>query len=168
MSAELGPDMASLASCATCGGSVDANAAAMSPGATSAYVYARGRIEPRFPNLAAEKEFVQATGRADTVGQTDQQAFQAVLAKRENRYLARQMCWVLTIQGLDAYVLVPRDSLDLALLVDAIRSAPGPGDIDVVIGTRGPITTSMSPGPGAERIASTSSARSNESRGTST
>ena len=28
-----------------------------------AYVYALGRIEPRFPDLAVEKEFAQATGR---------------------------------------------------------------------------------------------------------
>ena len=33
-----------------------------------AYVYAIGRIEPRFPTLSAEKEFAQATGRAETAG----------------------------------------------------------------------------------------------------
>jgi hypothetical protein len=38
-------------------------------------VYAIGRIEARFPRLSVEKEFAQATGRAETAGQTDQQAF---------------------------------------------------------------------------------------------
>lgn len=105
----------------------------------SAYVYAIGRVEARFPNLAVEKEVAQATGRLSTAGKTDQQSFHAVLARRENRYLVRQLCWVLTIQGLETYLLTPRDPLDVDLLVDAIRPAPSPNDIDVVIGHRGPV-----------------------------
>ena len=115
--------------CPTCAG----GAAAMS------YVYAIGRVEARFPNLAAEKEFAQATGRTETAGKTDQQTFHTVLSKRENRYLVRQLCWVLTIQGLETYLLQPRDPADLDLLVEAIRPAPSPNDLDVVIGLRGPI-----------------------------
>ena len=103
------------------------------------YVYAVGRVEARFPNLAAEKEFAQATGRADTAGKTDQQTFHAVLSQRENRYLARQLCWVLTVQGLETYLLQPRDQTDIDLLVETIRPAPNPNDVDVVIGARGPI-----------------------------
>jgi hypothetical protein len=102
------------------------------------FVYAIGKVEARFPNLAAEKEFAQASGRADTAGKTDQQTFHAVLSRRENRYLARQLCWVLTIQGLETYLLVPRDPADIDLLVEAIRPVPTPSDIDVVIGLRGP------------------------------
>ncbi len=103
------------------------------------YVYAIGRVEARFPNLSVEKEFAQATGRTETVGKTDQQTFHAVLSKRENRYLVRQLCWVLSIQGLETYLLQPRDPADIDLLVEAIRPAPSPDDIDVVIGLRGPI-----------------------------
>jgi hypothetical protein len=103
------------------------------------FVYAIGRVEARFPNLAAEKEFAQAGGRTDTAGKTDQQTFHAVLSRRENRYLTRQLCWVLTIQGLETYLLVPRDPTDIELLVEAIRPVPTPSDIDVVIGLRGPI-----------------------------
>lgn len=128
--------------CATCGAPADGVAVpelTLPAHARAAYVYAIGRIEARFPNLAAEKEFAQATGRADTAGKTDRQAFHAVLSLRENRYLARQLCWVLTIQGLETYLLVPRDSSDLDLLLAAIRPAPDPNDIDVVIGTRGSI-----------------------------
>ena len=50
---------------------------------TISYVYAIGRVEARFPNLAAEKEFAQATGRTETAGKTDQQAFHAVLSERQ-------------------------------------------------------------------------------------
>ncbi len=111
----------------------------MQPLAAASFVYAIGRVEARFQNLAAEKEFAQATGRSDTAGMTDQQTFHAVLSKHEHRYLRRQMCWVLTIQGLETYLLTPRDPADTDLLVEAIRPAPSPNDIDVVIGLRGPI-----------------------------
>jgi PatG Domain len=101
------------------------------------YVYALGRVEARFRTLAAEKEFAQATGRADTKGLTDRQTFRSVLSQRENRYLARQMCYVLTIEGLETYILVPSEPADLDLLIEAIRPNPSDLDIDVVIGTRG-------------------------------
>jgi hypothetical protein len=106
---------------------------------TPAYVYALGRVEPRFPSLALEKEFVQATGRAETAGLTDRQALYTVLSARQNRYLARQLCYVLTIEGLETYILQPRDPADVELLIDATRPAPRPTDVDVVIGVRGPL-----------------------------
>src|SRR5688572_21621078 len=56
---------------------------------TVSYVYAIGKVEARFPNLAAEKEFAQVAGRTETSGKTDQQTFHAVLSQRENRYLVR-------------------------------------------------------------------------------
>jgi len=103
------------------------------------YVYAIGQVEARFPSLSAEKEFAQATTRTETSRKTDQQTFHAVLSKPENRYLVRQLCWVLTIQGLETYLLVPHDAADIDLLVEAIRPVPTPNDIDVVIGVLGGI-----------------------------
>jgi PatG Domain len=109
------------------------------PAETAQFVYAIGRIEARFPSLGVEKEFAQATGRADSAGLTDRETAQAVLSDPANRYLARQLCWVLTIEGIDTYILIPHDAPDLDLLIDAIRPAPSPLDIDVVIGTLGPL-----------------------------
>jgi hypothetical protein len=127
-------------SCPSCGAAAaQAPRAVANGGAASSYVYALGRIEARFPRLSVEKEFAQATGRADTKGLTDRQALQSVLAKPENRYLARQLCWVMTIEGLETYILVPRDSADISLLVDALRPNPQPWDLDCVIGLRGPV-----------------------------
>jgi hypothetical protein len=103
------------------------------------YVYAIGRVEPRFASLASEKEFAQAAGRADTAGLTDRQVLHKVLSERENRYLARQLCYVLTIAGLETYILQPRDPADFELLIDAVRADPTPADLDVVVGIRGPI-----------------------------
>src|SRR5262249_18758000 len=105
----------------------------------STSVYALGRVEPPLPSLALEKEFAQATGRAETAGLTDRQVVPAVLSQRANRYLARQLCYVLTIEGLETYLLQPRDPADLDLLVEAVRPVPRPTDVDVVIGVRGPL-----------------------------
>ena len=125
--------------CETCGGIRRSHGVGPNGPGLPSYVYAIGRIEARFPNLSAEKEFSQATARTETAGKTDQQTFYTILSKRENRYLVRQLCWVMSIQGMDSYLLLPRDPADIDLLVDAIRPTPSPSDVDVVIGMRGPI-----------------------------
>ncbi len=122
--------------CPTCGMAPAANGGAAAP---PTYVYAIGHIEARFPRPSVEKELAQAAGRAETGGLTDRQAVQKVVAQRQNRYLARQLCWVMTIEGLETYILVPRDPADLDLLVEALRPTPSPMDLDCVIGVRGPI-----------------------------
>lgn len=103
------------------------------------YVYTLGRVGWRFPSQSVEKEFAQVTARAETAGLTDRQAIHAVLSQRQNRYLVRQLCWVLSIEGLDTYILMPRDPADLDLLVESVRPAPSPIDIDVVVGILGGI-----------------------------
>ena len=35
-----------------------------------------------------------------------------MLSDRANRYLVRQLCFVMTIQGLETYILRPRDPAD--------------------------------------------------------
>lgn len=107
--------------------------------AAPVFVYALGRVEVRFPSLAIEKEFAQVTGQGESEGMTDREVTQAVLSDRSNRYLARQLCWVFLIEGLESYLLVPRDPADLDLLIDAVRAEPRRDDVDVVIGTLGPI-----------------------------
>ena len=126
----------SPATCASCGATSD-----YSPNGSAepSYVFAIGRVAMRFPSLAMEKEFAQATGRADTKGLNDRKAAHAVLSAPGNRYILRQMCWVLTIEGLETYILVPRDPADYDQLLEAVRPQPSPLDIDVVVGVRGPI-----------------------------
>jgi hypothetical protein len=119
--------------CSSCGREAPLNGSVASP----SFVYAVGKIEPRFPRLSVEKEFAQVIGRDETAGLTDRQGLHKVLSKLENRYLARQMCWILTISGIETYILFPRDPADFSLLIESLRSAPKPADIDVVIGVRG-------------------------------
>jgi hypothetical protein len=122
--------------CATCSA---AELTSEDAEADPSYVYALGSVEARFPHISVEKEFAQAAGRADTSGQTDREMFREVLSQRENRYLVRQLCWVLTIQGLDNYLLQPQDPADFDLLQATLRPTPSPLEIDVVVGLRGPI-----------------------------
>ena len=119
--------------CPTCG--------AGAPSVPPSFVYALGKIEPRFPRVSVEKEFVQATGRTETANLTDRQTLQQVLSQPQNRYLARQLCWVMMIGGLETYLLYPRDPTDLSQLIDALRPTPQPGDLDLVIGMRGPLAS---------------------------
>ena len=74
-------------SCPNCGTAAGANGGEI----PLSWIYALGRIEARFPSISVEKEFAQVTGRDKTSGLTDRQAFHAVLAKSENRYLVRQL-----------------------------------------------------------------------------
>jgi hypothetical protein len=103
------------------------------------FVYTVGRIEPRLPSLGVEKEFAQATGRAETVNMTDRQALHTVLSDPANRYLARHLCYVMVVQGIDTYVLRPRDPADYALLVDVLGPMPKATDLQVVVGLQGPV-----------------------------
>ena len=105
------------------------------------YIYAMGKIEPRFSSLAVEKEFAQIVSRMDAKGMTDQQTMHSVLSKKENRYIARRICWVMTIEGLETYILKPRDPGDLDLLLEAIRPGSSRNDLDMVIGILGPIAS---------------------------
>ena len=56
--------------------------------ANTPHVYALGRIDARFPDLAAENEFAQASGRAETAGKTDQETFHAVLSAKTATWCA--------------------------------------------------------------------------------
>jgi PatG Domain len=108
---------------------------------SNSYVYAVGRIEPRFPTKSLEKELAQATTRTPTSGLSDRQALHAVLIKPENRYLVRQLCWVYTIGGVETYLLKPNDPADFQLLAEAVRPNPRSSDVDVVIGSLGPVAS---------------------------
>jgi hypothetical protein len=102
------------------------------------YIYAIGKIEPRFPNRSLEKEFAQIVSRTQTKGLTDQQTLQKVLSQKENRYIARKLCWVFSVESVETYILIPQDQGDLDLLIESVRASPSPMDIDVVIGKLGP------------------------------
>jgi hypothetical protein len=106
------------------------------------YVYAIGKVVYRFPNRALEMELAQAMGRkaeGETKSLTNAEVGYKILTDPSNRYIARQICYVLNIENLETYLLVPSDPLDIDRLAQALRPTPGLGDIDIIIGRRGPI-----------------------------
>lgn len=143
VTAHAANEFGSPAPCSSCG---NAGAAAGLPPdvgaarpASPSYVYAVGRIEPRFPLMSLEKEFAQVAGRSSSKGLTDGELFQAVLSRPENRYLTQQLCWVFTVAGMDTYILYPRNPVDMEVLVGSLRDRPRATDMDVVVGVRGPV-----------------------------
>jgi len=53
-----------------------------------------GNVTAAFPSIYVEKQFAQLLGQKDFKGHTDRQTMYAVLERRENRYLARYMCFL--------------------------------------------------------------------------
>jgi hypothetical protein len=132
-SASVTPQAVTAAACPSCA-SAQAGMQTVSPPC----VYVIGHIEPRFPRLSVEKEARQATARAGGSKDTDRETMAKVLRDPNNKYLVRQLCWVLSVLGVETYILVPRDG-DYQPLIDAYRAEPNPGDLELVIGVRGPI-----------------------------
>jgi PatG C-terminal len=103
------------------------------------FVYALGQIDARYPSLGVEKEFAQASALLNTTDLTERQIVKKVITDQNNRYLARSLCWLLLVGGIETYLLAPRDPPDLGSLIEAYRPDPGTDDVDVVIGQRGQI-----------------------------
>ena len=101
-------------------------------------IYVIGHIEPRFPMLSLEKEARQAIARSGPSKENDREVMAKLLRDPANKYIVRRLCWVLSVQGVETYILVPRDG-DYQPLIDAYRAEPGPGDLELAIGIRGPI-----------------------------
>jgi hypothetical protein len=91
----------------------------------------------RLPSLSIEKEFAQAVRNGQTTNLSDQQVQYTIL--RENRYLANEVCWVLSIEGVETYILVPRDPLMIEQFIGALAPTDQRLDVDVVVGVRGPV-----------------------------
>ena len=103
------------------------------------YVYVLGQIEARFPNRSIEKGYVQILERSKSANFEHQQAFYSVLSQPENRYLARKLSWILTMEGVPIYILLPTGPEDLNILLEAIRPSACPLDRQVVVGRKGPV-----------------------------
>jgi hypothetical protein len=129
--------------CGQASTSFAADAPAPVPVTTSVgFAYGVGRINARFPSLGAEREYAQlGGGDPDAIVRTAD--LRETLSKDENRYLARQMCWVFSGPGADAFLVVPRDGNDLSELLAALSSDDS--TVHVIVGS----PASPTPGVGA-------------------
>lgn len=119
--------------CSTCSGK--------GPSASVQYVYAIGKIQVRFPSVSIEKEFIHAS-RGEGKPLTDSENIYQVLKNPINRYIARKLCWTLTIGGIETYFLQAIHPTDVEMLIESLNPTPKLGDIDVLIGLLGPIAPS--------------------------
>ena len=111
------------------------------PGAVPpSFVYAIGEIDwlPSNESLDQEISQVLEIRKEELKGLGRFEAQKKILLEPENRYIVRQLCWVLRIETLQTYILQPRDPADYKVLVDAFRPHSRE-NIDVIIGVRGPI-----------------------------
>lgn len=108
------------APCVNCGQAPAPYTAAVAHAPRDAgFVYGVGRISARFPSQGAEKEYAQLVGaEPDAIVRTAD--LKATLSKPENRYLARQICWVFSGPGAEAFTVIARDGDDLSELLDAL------------------------------------------------
>jgi hypothetical protein len=106
---------------------------------TGGSIYVLGRVHAVFPDLSIHREFLQVAGADGTTYTTDADALYRVLSAPENRYIARQMCYVLAVQGVDTYILEPGDPTVLDDLVEALRPVDDQRDLAVIVGHLGPV-----------------------------
>jgi hypothetical protein len=105
-------------------------ATSSSPG----YIYAYGSIRAKFPSLSVEKEFYQAVDEQDIGVHEEEVLYFKVLSKAENLYIAREMCWVLRIDGVDSYIVIPKSETELTELIAALNTTEFDIEFDVVMG----------------------------------
>jgi hypothetical protein len=118
--------------CPTCGGVANNRVATQT--IPDPWVYVIGDVDPKYPSLAVEKEAIGAMARAKVSGLSNDAALQKVLEAPGNEYIVREMCFVLLVQEVETYILVPRSPLDYPMLVEAAKS-----ELSAVIGSVGPI-----------------------------
>jgi hypothetical protein len=111
------------------------------------YVYSIGKISARFPSVDIEKELYQAVRTTETEKLTDRQVLHQVLSQAENAYLAREMCWVFSVNGVETFIVIPRSGLELNELVAALGTGSSDGATCVILGQRtGPLPGSACAG----------------------
>lgn len=106
-----------------------------------AFVYALGSVDVQFPDPSLEQELRDVAAQERVRGQETSPGWLfRVLKKPEARYIARQLCYLFTVEGQPVYALKLRDTADLDLLIDTLDPGVEGVDLDLVVGVRGPLT----------------------------
>ena len=105
------------------------------------FVYALGQIQSESPNKGIEYEMNRLKKRLEEnlKGLTPPEEKKKLFTMQDARYLAREMCWRFEIEKLPVYLLVPRYSDMVDKFIDVMRPEPANDDIDLIIGTLGPV-----------------------------
>jgi hypothetical protein len=113
------------------------------------FIYVLGTVDIRFPDQSISEE-LQDVARTEDIVQGPNETlcsyYYRVLGlgmdtgTLEARHVARQVCWILTVEGLPAYYLAPGDLRDLPDLISCLgRSEPEDpfhhDDLDLFVGS---------------------------------
>lgn len=113
----------------------------------SRFIYVLGSVDIRFPDQSISEE-LQAIARKKGIEQGDKEHLRTwcfrVLANPEARYVARRLCWILTVEGHPAYYLSLRDLHDLPILIACLGR--GEDDLDLVVGSSSLVPVTACPG----------------------
>jgi hypothetical protein len=61
------------------------------------------------------------------------------LSQSDNAYIAREMCWVFSVGGIETFTIVPRSGIELVDLVNSLALGAQAGATNVMIGVRSPV-----------------------------
>jgi hypothetical protein len=120
----------------------------------SHFIYVLGTVDIRFPDQSISGELQTV---AETLGETqrpdeDQRSwYHRVLSRNEARYVARQLCWVLFVEGVPAYYLDLRDLDDLKDLISCLGEPDD--DLCLFVGSSSLIYFDRCPGIKAQVLA---------------
>ena len=108
-------------------------------------VYVIGTIDVRFPDPALENEIeMLARDLGLPTGQIEDRAWLfTVLSRIEAGYIARELCWTVSVESEEGYILKPRDPSVWSMLIGGLqhprmRTGSFAADLQVIIGTKGP------------------------------
>lgn len=103
------------------------------------FVYAIGQIEMRFPTIGIEREYQQRQAHLPPPSGDMPRGVRIRRVLEANPHLTARACYLLTVSGIPAYVLVPGSPLLRDGLLEAVENIGAPDRWCLVIGRRGPI-----------------------------
>lgn len=104
----------------SCGGKENCNCGSKKSETPFGNIYALGVINCRIPNLGVEKEIAQATGQNLESGITEE-VIAKVISSSDYEYIARELIWTLSIEGIETFVIKPSDSWSVKTLHAALQ-----------------------------------------------
>jgi PatG C-terminal/Subtilase family len=137
--------------CGAPGGICSCSDAGSSP---SNFVYVLGSLDIDLPDQSISEE-LQAVARMKGIVQAKDEPLRdwyfKVLSNPEARYVARQVCWILKVEGQPAYYLALRDPFDLPELISCLGHPED--DLNLVVGSSSLIPVETCPGVAAPVLA---------------
>lgn len=138
----------------TCGGLGGVCTCGNGESPQSRFVYVLGSVDIQFPDQSISEELQTVV---DTLNKKNKNRnldpdpnkplrdwYYRVLSKPEARYVARQVCWILKVEGQPAYYLALRDLHDLADLISCLGRPED--DLDLFVGSSNLVPVDECPG----------------------